>query len=686
MEIKIKNLHKFVVNHKIPNNMKKVYLLITILIQASVVFSQHFIKGYTGNGTNQMNLIVNNAKINGVQLVTGDEIAVFDGNLCVGMVVLAADLDPLQSTTYPLLVASADDGNANGFKPGNKMYFRFWDSSAGIEYHNVIPVVTDNQGTEIANAFDLNGTAYINASTANTTVTWVGGNNAGGPQNWGNINNWNPKVIPEPFHSVVIPTVSATRHPSIYAGTNAFAGSISIANNITLTIWSDDTGDGSFIVSNGITGNGVAVGMRQMTPDAWHLFSSFAAGLSISDFLTSNVAIPTKGVDTRGLITYNESIDNWNDLMTNSSGGNIEPGQGYCVRIEDQGDPALNSVAFNGTFVNGNVQVSLSRSNNGWNLIGNPLTSAMYVRQEVNGFLTVNKDKLDASYIALYLWDPAANDYKIVNNNEGQSNLALSQGFFVKAAAAGNVTFTQQMQIHQTDAPFKSGVIQWPSVVLSAKAGDVSSSTKINFNEEMTLGLDPGYDAGILRSGKGFDIYSKLVNDNGVDFAIQALSGKTTDSYVIPIGIDAVKGGEVVFSANAFNLPAGYDLMLEDKLTNSIANLKNGEMYVANIASDTKGTGRFYLHVGSSVQTAVQEFQQNELSVYTIDKTLYIKGNVGKNAQFNVYSIDGRLINRFGATSQNLNQMSTAGFTPGIYFVKVMDKTKYKPVKFIVEN
>jgi hypothetical protein len=124
--------------------------------------------------------------------------------------------------------------------------------------------------------------------------------------------------------------------------------------------------------------------------------------------------------------------------------------------------------------------------------------------------------------------------------------------------------------------------------------------------------------------------------------------------------------------------------MIEDKLTNSIANLKNGEMYVANVASDTKGTGRFYLHVGSSVQTAVQEIQQNELSVYTIDQTLYIKGNVGKSAQFMVYSIDGRLINRFGATSQNLNQMSTAGYTPGVYFVKVQDKIKYKPVKFVV--
>jgi hypothetical protein len=242
------------------------------------------------------------------------------------------------------------------------------------------------------------------------------------------------------------------------------------------------------------------------------------------------------------------------------------------------------------------------------------------------------------------------------------------------------------MQVHQTNATFKSATIQRPSIVLNAKAGEISSSTKISFNEERTLGLDPGYDLGILRNGHGFDIYSKLVNDNGVDFMVQALPGKSTDSYVIPVGVDAVKGGEIVFSAQASNLLAGYEVMLEDKLTGTVTNLKNGELYVANVATDTKGSGRFFLHVGSALQTGIQDIQQNDIVVYSIDKTVYIKGNVSKNAQFAVYSVDGRLINRFGASSQNLNQMSVAGYTPGIYFVNINDNNKYKSVKFVVGN
>jgi hypothetical protein len=446
-----------------------------------------------------------------------------------------------------------------------------------------------------------------------------------------------------------------------------------------ITILSGSSGTGSLIVSTDISGNGIINARRYLLANGWHLVSSPLSDQTIAGFLTANSAIPTKETTKRGMMEYSESADNWNDYFTNASSGSVDLGKGYCVRRTTNG-----VVNFSGTLTDGNVQAVLSKSGNGWNLLGNPFTSAMYVKQEVHGFLTVNEEKIDPSYLAMYLWDPAADEYTIVNKTEGQNNLASGQGFFVKAAAGGNVTFTQAMQVHQTDAPFKSAAVQLPSVVLSAKAGDLSGSTKINFSEEMTLGLDPGYDAGIFKSGNGFDIYSKLVSDNGVDFAIQALPGKQGDSYIIPIGVDAVKGGEVVFSAQTASLPAGYDVMLEDKLTNTVTNLKNGELHVANLATEAKGTGRFYLHLGSSVQTKISELTKEEIVVYTIDQMMYVKGNVSNDAQFMVYSIDGRLMNQFGAKSQNLNQMSIAGFTPGIYFVNIQDKIKYKPVKFVV--
>ena len=142
--------------------MKKVYLMLIFLVQVSVAFSQtHFTKGFIGSGFNQMNLVVVRAQIDGVgPLEAGDEIAVFDGNLCVGAVLLTKTLNPDDSLTFVAFAASSEEaGDQAGFRQGNKMYFRFWDSSAGIEYHNVIPIVTDNKGATITNSFEPNGTS-----------------------------------------------------------------------------------------------------------------------------------------------------------------------------------------------------------------------------------------------------------------------------------------------------------------------------------------------------------------------------------------------------------------------------------------------------------------------------------------------------------------------------------------------
>ena len=660
--------------------MKKLYLLLAILVQVSVVFSQHFVKGYTSvNPYDPMNIVIKSAKIDGVSLEIGDEIAVFDGNLCCGVWVVDQPIEiPLPSvqasTEYPV-------GAQNGFKSGNTMYFRFWDNSANKEYHNIVATVLDDTDTPIPNVFASNGTAFVqlaNDNTSLTTRTWTG---ALGFGLWTLTANWAENKLPEPNSIVTIPNTAVK--PIIFNNTTAYCGSLTLAFGSSLTIQSDASGTGSLIVANGITGTAAVSSQRYMSGAAWHLISSPLTVQTKASFLSlpANSVISTNGA-SRGMMDYSESLDNWNAFFQNTDGGNISPGQGFCIRTD-----ADNFVTFSGSLTNGTVNSAILKANNGWNLIGNPYTSAIYARQEAVGFLKVNETELDPSYVAIYLWDEGSSAYTIINSGAGQTNLASGQGFFVKAkTGGGNVSFKQTMQVHQIDATFKSAIIDAPNVVLKAKAGNIYSSTKINFNEEMTLGLDPSYDAGILRSGKGFDIYSKLVTDNGVDFAIQWLPGNSADSYIIPVGVDASNGGEIVFSAEMMNLPVGYDVKLEDKLTNTLTDIKNGELYVTDLAAGSKGVGRFYLHVGSSVQTGLTQIQKDDISVYTIDQNLYIKGNVSRDAQFMVYSIDGRLINRFGAVSQNLNQLSVAGYTPGIYFVKVLDSNKYKPVKFVVEK
>jgi hypothetical protein len=654
--------------------MKKIILLLTVLIQVTVAFSQHFKVGYTGENPNDaMNIYINNADIGGVALVAGDEIAVFDGNLCCGVIVLTAPV----SVSVPVEIRpSADDGGNNGFKSGNKIYFRFWDNSEAKEYTNVIP--TFSVGGELLSVFQSSASAQVSLSTGSTTKTWTENGTS-----WNDPDAWDPVGVPEPKDDVILPE-GITPPQFITVSDVAYCGSLTFGSGVTMTFPSSASGTASLIVATNITGSPTVTSRRYLVNNGWHMVSSPLSNQPIGAFLGANSAIPTKDVNSRGMMDYNVNADEWSSLYTNETPGLLTPGKGYAVRR----NTSSGFISFSGTLSNPNIDVAVTNSGNGWNLLGNPFTSAMYVQQEVFGFLVENAAMLDGSFTGMFLWDPSANGglgaYTAVGLEEGQPNLASGQGFFIKAASAGNVSFTKQMQVHETAASFKSATISRPSIVLNAKASDISSSTKISFNEEMTLGLDPGYDLGILRNGHGFDIYSKLVNDNGVDFMVQTLPGKSTDSYVIPIGVDATKGGEIIFSANALNLPVGYDVMIEDKLTNSVTDLKNDGLYVAEITANNKGIGRFYLHVGSSVQTAIQEIQKNELMVYNIGQTTYIKGDVSTNAQFLVYSIDGRLVDRFNATSQNLNRINTGSFKPGVYFVNVLDVNKYKPVKFVV--
>ncbi|MDP8287164.1 MAG: PKD domain-containing protein, partial [Candidatus Electryonea clarkiae] len=117
----------------------------------------HFSTVYQGNGYNNMTFSISEALIGGTDMVSGDEIGIFDGELCVGAAILtgviSADRDILQ------MVASADDpttGEIDGFTDGNTIIYRLWDASEVTEITYVLPTYTLGDGT-----FSQLGTAMV---------------------------------------------------------------------------------------------------------------------------------------------------------------------------------------------------------------------------------------------------------------------------------------------------------------------------------------------------------------------------------------------------------------------------------------------------------------------------------------------------------------------------------------------
>ena len=74
----------------------------------------------------------------------------------------------------------------------------------------------------------------------------------------------------------------------------------------------------------------------------------------------------------------------------------------------------------------------------------------------------------------------------------------------------------------------------------------------------MQTKLDIGYDAGIFKTG--FDLYSQLVEDNGVNFGVQYLPTSSLNEVEISLGLDSKYNGFVVFSSELINIPNDYQV------------------------------------------------------------------------------------------------------------------------------
>jgi NAD-dependent dihydropyrimidine dehydrogenase PreA subunit len=82
---------------------------------------------WSGNGFDHMNFYVFSATIDGVNVGDCDEIAVFDGDYCVGTVHLDG---PIEDGGYADFVASKDDPDTeeiDGYTPGNPITWKIWD-------------------------------------------------------------------------------------------------------------------------------------------------------------------------------------------------------------------------------------------------------------------------------------------------------------------------------------------------------------------------------------------------------------------------------------------------------------------------------------------------------------------------------------------------------------------------------
>lgn len=521
--------------------------------------------------------------------------------------------------------------------------------------------------------------AFKHTSTALPGGTFI----ATTSNNWATATNWAGGSVPTSATDVTIPSGKTAE---IGATTSASCNNLTVTG--TLTIQSSSSGTGSLVVSG--TSSGSVTCQRYMTGNIWHMVTPIAEGSSVSTFIqAAGNAIALSG-SNYGMMDYNETTNVWNSYFTSAVSGNFTAGKGYAVRRSSDG-----VVTFTGTLTYGTKSLAITKAGSqGWNLIGNPYTSSIYMNTAANGtynFLKTNAidaSKLDASYACIYLWDVTSGTYKILGNTSYSGRdlninvFAPGQSFFIKAASAGTVEFNKNMQVNQTGSTFKvpsstfkakASTINWPGITLTATNFETSSSAIVTFNGNMTNGLDPTYDAGLLRGTNGLSLFTRLVEDNGVEFAVQCLP-ENYNNLVIPVGIDSKDGGEIVFSAETFDLPETCNVFLEDRTTQTFTSLAAGTTYKTTIPAGPTAVGRFYIHTGDKTVTPLLKAKIYNLKAYISNNTIIIEGEVSDQAIATLYDLQGQKLRVNTLNKGSLNTISCSELMSGIYMLTIKQK------------
>ena len=462
-------------------------------------------------------------------------------------------------------------------------------------------------------------------------------------------------------------------------------------NNINgLSILSDATGTGSLITASA-TGVGSSLAQRYMTSGAWHIISAPLIQ-TIGSFLTSNSNIATNSISSaRGIIDYDPLTNVWNaPTFNNSSPQSLGAGKGFSMRVT-----ATGIVTFAGAIQAGAQPVTTLGGY--WNCVGNPYTSAIGMNigsssGAINNFLTVNSANLDPINGAIYVWEqPDASNgqygkYTTYSNATGGLDFQQGQAFMVKlAAGATTVDYTTAMQIHNTGLLLKSTASVWPTIKLKATLENQSNSTIITFNSAMTRGLDPTYDAGLLKGTTDLVVYSRLVEDNGIPFAIQALPDNGYGTMIIPVGIDSKAGGDVVFSSESMNLPVNCKVVLEDKLLKTFTDLSKG-VYNVTIAANSSISDRFQIHT-SDLTSGLNDASSGLLNAYAVKNIeIRIVGAVSNEAVATLYDVVGKVILIANLKEGNLNVIPTPNIKPAIYMLSVKDNNKLQSFKLLLRE
>lgn len=571
----------------------------------------------------------------------------------------------------------------------------------------------------------------IDVSSDNSlAVSWIDSDNDGGtpgsahPRTFTFTGTWSPSDPNGVVTTTADILIVASGNATISTGTTCDTVTINPGASLTvntaitlttangLTLESSSTSYSSLILDGTITGtvnyerhvNGNsglgdtnAIGNND-------LISPPLSGQSFGAFASANSNLLTNPGDSneKAFAPFNKTTGEYeNYFITTNAATTLDAGIGYRATTDDTATLTFTGLVNTGTVTNNIVNSGPTFAD--WNVIGNPYPSYLNVQDFLNYEVASGVKNLDLfvpATAAIYGYDGDAgagglSNYTIYNlaNTTSTTVITPGQGFLVSADAANvamyDVTFDPTMRATGITDDFIVGRGADAILNLELKITSLSDIfvTDFYFNENASLGLDPGYDAAIIGSAPNFALYSHLVEENtGSPFAIQAIGVSDLMNTTIALGVNANSDEQLVFTISESTLNNTVEIYLEDTLNNT-STLLNTSDYIITPSTNLNGTGRFYIRITDST-LSTPENSLDDLSIYSnnYDKTVVITGQLFEASTAKIYDIQGRVVSNT-ALLQNRNSSQTidvSSLNAGIYVVQITNGTQSKTQKIII--
>ena len=214
--------------------------------------------------------------------------------------------------------------------------------------------------------------------------------------------------------------------------------------------------------------------------------------------------------------------------------------------------------------------------------------------------------------------------YNMLQNNLGGGDfqIAPGQAFYVAAASSdvAQIQFTPSMRTVTGGDDFINGAPVLLNYKLDLKLYNGSAErakTKFHFQQGLTLGLEPAYDAAAYNQAAALS--SRLPEDDqGVNFQLNAMNIEAAYNQTIPLVVNQQEGQSFRISISNNTLPEDINVYLEDVFNGTLTSLKNQDFELV-AQEDLSQDGRFYIRFTTQSLAINDVLSPSSLTVFKIN-------------------------------------------------------------------